>query len=102
MPSIGFSLYLLVLQWYQAFLYIFRIKVYKIRIYYDNISSQKLFEKIGAVKVGEEEGEMAKFMREAKEVLSGKALDDFSCVYKELTEAEPNVIYVYELTADKI
>lgn len=52
--------------------------------------------------MGEEEGEMAKFMREAKEVLSGKALDDFSCVYKELTEAEPNVIYVYELTADKI
>lgn len=45
---------------------------------------------------------MAKFMREAKEVLSGKALDDFTRVYKELTEAEANVIYVYELSANKI
>lgn len=78
------------------------VSSYKVRIYYDNIPSQKLFEKLGAVKVGEEEGEMAKFMREAKEVLSGKALDDFTRVYKELTEAESNVIYVYDLSANKI
>ena len=78
------------------------VSSYKIRIYYDNISSQKLFEKLGAVKVGEEEGKMTQFMREAKEVLSGKALDDFTRVYKELTEAEPNAVYVYDLAANDI
>lgn len=78
------------------------VSSYKIKIYNDNISSQKLFEKLGAERIGEEESEIVKFMREAKEIFKEKAVKDFSSVYNDFTEEKSQIVYVYKLSSDKI
>lgn len=58
------------------------IECFIVRIYSDNLHSQNLFEKFGAIKIGEEENEYVKLLREVYNILKDdellEALKDYN------------------------
>lgn len=78
------------------------VESYRIKIYADNFPSQKLFEKMGAVKVATEDSLSVKVFKDTMKTLTGEALERYKQIYESVYKGEYPQVYVYELHRDKI
>ncbi len=69
------------------------------RISFNNLYSQHVFEKTGAVKIGEEESAFSKFVERFVEIAGekGQDLEDYKHL---LGESDDEVVYCYRLDPD--
>lgn len=75
------------------------VDYFLIRISSNNLHSQHVFEKIGAVKIGEEESDFSKFVERFGEI-AGKEGQDLEKYRYVFGESDDEVVYCYRLDPD--
>lgn len=71
---------------------------FEVRIYSDNEPSKRLFEKLGAIEIGQEDSEFISAMRAMEAAIGKEKMSQFTESYKDLfTDANRHNIIVYEL-----
>lgn len=112
MPEIGFKIFNQYKQkdtGYQAIMLMLKkaqsintAESYSIKIDTEDILSQKLVERIGAVKTVEEVTETEKFFKGSLDNLNGKEFARMLRIYGEVYKDDDPKVYVHELDKDKI
>lgn len=112
MPEIGFKIFNQYQQkdtGYQAIMLMLKklqsintAESYSIKIDTEDILSQRLVERIGAVKTGEEVAETEKLFKGSLDNLNGKEFARMLRIYGEVYKDDEPKVYVYELDKDKI
>lgn len=74
-----------------------KVDYFLIRIFSTNLHSQHVFEKLGAVKIGEEESTFLKFVEKFGEIAGEKELEDYKYLFG---ESNDEVVYRYRLNSN--